>query len=115
MDNSQWSYDEEAVEWLRRFSLSLDFVAEKGANFTKEEVQEVTTNEEVPRQLLSHPDVENCSKTPPINGPVTDKDAKDELDSFSSSRRQAIESTMINNLDDLPSLHEIIGLEEVQH
>lgn len=27
------------------------------------------------------------SKTSPINGPVTDKDAKDELDSFSSSRR----------------------------
>lgn len=74
----------------------------------------MTTNEEVPRQLLSHPDVENCSKTPPINGPVTDKDAKDELDSFSSSRRQAIESTMINNLDDLPSLHEIIGLEEAK-
>ncbi|VDL83855.1 unnamed protein product [Nippostrongylus brasiliensis] len=39
---------------------------------------------------------------------------KEELDSFSSSRRQAIESTIVANLNDLPSLSEIVGLEEAK-
>ncbi|KAK6048636.1 hypothetical protein COOONC_13859 [Cooperia oncophora] len=40
--------------------------------------------------------------------------SKDELDSFSNSRKQAIEATLVTKLDELPKLSEIIGLDEAK-
>ncbi|XGW09852.1 hypothetical protein V3C99_011818 [Haemonchus contortus] len=78
---------------------------------TESEVSDIGTAEKIPPEICPTSDVTEIS-TPPFE--PSRSIAKDELDSFSTSRRQAIESTIVTNLDELPKLSEIIGLEEAK-
>ncbi|PIO62748.1 ATPase, AAA family, partial [Teladorsagia circumcincta] len=127
MDRS-WS-DEEIYDWLRRFSLSLEQAAQMGVDTTKEEivkdlsnsfsmgkeedVSDMMTNDRSPSDVCHTSNSSDRSSCSPLIEP-SQMNSKDELDSFSNSRRQAIESTIVTKMDELPKLSEIIGLDEAK-
>ncbi|PIO55814.1 hypothetical protein TELCIR_22796, partial [Teladorsagia circumcincta] len=79
----------------------------------EEDVSDMMTNDRSPSDVCHTSNSSERSSCSPLIEP-SQMNSKDELDSFSNSRRQAIESTIVTKMDELPKLSEIIGLDEAK-
>ncbi|KAJ1360996.1 Katanin p60 ATPase-containing subunit A-like 2 [Parelaphostrongylus tenuis] len=167
---SVYNYDE-AIDWLRRFSLLLGRTASRGKYVSREEIsrlilsldcfteslqqrgilQSQISSLKMARELLDASlrhgkatsfvalpyeediTIHNCPLTNELlsshsNLTIDDDDDREvtysigsrepkldeSLDSFSNSRRQVIESTIVRRVDEFPTFSDIVGIEEAK-
>ncbi|ETN82086.1 ATPase, AAA family [Necator americanus] len=123
--------DEELYDSLSSFSSALGETAKHGKNANREEIIELTSDSDQKIEagsmksdvLMEQKDFHNSQNTstgssrmsPSLADSNNNSSRKEEeLDNFAASRRQAIESTILRDLDNIPKFSDIAGLAEAK-